>query len=154
MNHLTDDYSWGFNEPWKKKEYNEFEKIQLKRAINGIKNGYTRLSNSLILFEFLDIPEELFKGVEFITEYKLGVTFYESAEFCIEKYFKTNFDLLKGKKLTIKYLNKEGYAVRTDEYEISKMVDIIKEPLTLENKDLTVKIILECSKHDISTCKE
>ena len=61
---------------------------------------------------------------------------------------------MKGKKLTIKYLNKEGYAVRTDEYEISKMVDIMKEPLTRENKDLTVKIILECSGHDISTCKE
>lgn len=141
---------WGFD----KQQYNEFEKLQMKRAMAGVKFGYTRLIDSLTLIQFLDIPEELFKSIEFISEYKLGVTFYESAEFCVEKYFKTNFDLLKDKKLTIKYLNKEGYAVRTDEYEISKMVDIMKEPLTRENKDLTVKIILECSGHDISTCKE
>jgi hypothetical protein len=141
---------WGID----KQQYNEFEKLQMKRAISGVKFGYTRISDSLTLIQLLDVPEELFKSIEFITEYKLGVTFYESAEFCVEKYFKTNFDLLKGEKLTIKYLNKEGYAVRTDEYEISKMVDIMKEPLTRENKDLTVKIILECSGHDISTCKE
>lgn len=141
---------WGFD----KQQYNEFEKLQMKRAMAGVKFVYTRISDSLTLIQFLDIPEELFKSIEFISEYKLGVTFYESAEFCVEKYFKTNFDLLKGKKLTIKYLNKEGYAVRTDEYEISKMADIMKEPLTRENKDLTVKIILECSGHDISTCKE
>ena len=137
-----------------KKQYTEFEKIQLKRAIAGIKHGYTRISESLTLIELLDIPEELVKSVDFITEYKLGITFYESIEFCVEKYFKTNFDILKGKKLIIKYLNKEGFSVRTDEYEISKMIDIMKEPLTRESKDLTVKIILECSKHDISTCKE
>jgi len=137
-----------------KKQYSEFEKIQLKRAIAGIKYGYTRISESLTLIELLDIPEELVKSVDFITEYKLGITFYESIEFCVEKYFKTNFDILKGKKLIIKYLNKEGFSVRTDEYEISKMIDIMKEPLTRETKDLTVKIILECSKHDISTCKE
>lgn len=141
---------WGME----KKQYSEFEKIQLKRAIAGIKYGYTRLSESLTLIELLDIPEELVKSVDFITEYKLGITFYESIEFCVEKYFKTNFDILKGKKLIIKYLNKEGFSVRTDEYEISKMIDIMKEPLTRETKDLTVKIILECSKHDISTCKE
>ena len=120
----------------------------------GVKYGYTRLSDSLTLIQFLDIPEELFKSVEFITEYKLGITFYESAEFCVEKYFKTNFDLIQGKKLIIKYLNKEGFAVRTDSYKISSLVNIMKEPLTRENKDLTVKIILECNGHDISTCKE
>ena len=141
---------WGCD----KKDYNEFEKIQLKRAMVGVKYGYTRLSDSLTLIQFLDIPEELFKSVEFITEYKLGITFYESAEFCVEKYFKTNFDLIQGKKLIIKYLNKEGFAVRTDSYKISSLVNIMKEPLTRENKDLTVKIILECNGHDISTCKE
>lgn len=136
------------------KEYSEIEKIQMKRAMRGAKNNYTRLSSSLWLLEFMDIPFELVKSVEFISEYKLAITFYETQEFCVEKYFQTNFDIIKDKNFSIKYLNKEGYVARTDTYNVVKLGGIEKEPLTNEVKDITVKITLECSNHDISTCKE
>lgn len=135
------------------KEYSEIEKIQMKRAMFGGKN-YTRLNTSLVIYDLMDIPTELFKGIEFISERKIAVTFYESQEFCVEKYFQTNFDVIKDKIFTIKYLNNEGFAIRTDSYTIEKLDGVQKEPLTNEVKDITVKIILECSKHDISTCKE
>lgn len=144
---------WGIDELCKK-QYSEFDKILLKRAISWKKNEYTRLKNSLTLVELLDVPQELVKNVDFITENKIGITFYESVEFCVEKYFKTNSDLIQNKKLTIKYLDKEGFAVRTDEYEISKLDYIVKESLNQDGVDLTVKIILDCKSHDISTCKE
>ena len=135
------------------KEYNEFEKIQIKRAMFGGKN-YTRLNSSLVIYELMDIPTELFKGIEFISERKVAITFFESQEFCVEKYFQTNFDVITDKNFIIKYLNNEGFAIRTDSYTIEKLDGVQKEPLTNEIKDITVKIILECNKHDISTCKE
>lgn len=133
--------------------YSEIERIQMKRAINGGKR-YGRLTSSLWVVEFMDIPVELIKSVEFVSEYKIAITFYESDEFCVEKYFQTNFDVLKDKIFYIKYLNKEGYAVRTDSYKVSKLSSIEKEPLTNEANDIIVKITFECSNHDISTCKE
>lgn len=136
----------------KNDEYNEFEKIKIKSAIKG--KEYHRISSSLWVAECMDIPSELIKSVEFVSEYKLAITFYESEEFCVEKYFQTNFDIIKDKKFIIKYLNKEGYAVRTDSYTISKLCSIDKKPLTNEIEDIKVKITLECKNHDISTCKE
>lgn len=133
-------------------EYNEFEKLKIKSAIKG--KEYHRISSSLWVAEFIDIPSELIKSIEFVSEYKLAITFYESEEFCIEKYFQANFDLIDGKKLTIKYLNKEGYAIRTDTYTVTKLCGIDKKPLTNEIEDIKVKITLECKNHDISTCKE
>lgn len=140
----------GYPEP---KEYNEFEKIQMKRAMFGVKN-YTRLNSSLAIYDLMDIPIELFKEIEFISERKIAITFYESQEFCVEKYFQTNFDVIKDKIFTIKYLNNEGFSIRTDSYTIENLCGVQKEPLTNEVKDITVKIILECNRHDISTCKE
>lgn len=136
----------------KNDEYNEFEKIKIKSAIKG--KEYHRIYSSLWVAECMDIPSELIKSVEFVSEYKLAITFYESEEFCVEKYFQTNFDIIKDKKFIIKYLNKEGYAVRTDSYTISKLCSIDKKPLTNEIEDIKVKITLECKNHDISTCKE
>lgn len=136
----------------KNDEYNEYEKLKIKSAIKG--KEYHRISSSLWVAEFIDIPSELIKSVEFVSEYKLAITFYESEEFCVEKYFQTNFDIIKDKNFIIKYLNKEGYAVRTDSYIISKLCSIDKKPLTNEIEDIKVKITLECKNHDISTCKE
>lgn len=133
-------------------EYNELEKLKIKSAIKG--KEYHRISSSLWVSEFMDIPSELIKSIEFVSEYKLAITFYESEEFCVEKFFNTNFDLIDGKKLTIKYLNKEGYTIRTDTYTVTKLCDIDKKPLTNEIEDIIVKITLECKNHDISTCKE
>ena len=134
-------------------KFNEFDKIQMKRSIRGGKL-YSRLNTSLYILEFMDIPFELVKRIEFIGEKKLEITFFETAEFCVEKYFETNFDVLKDKKLKIKYLNKEGFAIRTDEYVVSKLRGTKKGPLSYEIEDLTYQVILEYSSHDISTCKE
>lgn len=133
-------------------DYNEIEKLKIKSAIKG--KEYHRISSSLWVAECMDIPSELIKSVEFVSEYKLAITFYESEEFCVEKYFQTNFDIIKDKNFIIKYLNKEGYAIRTDSYTISKLCSIDKNPLTNEIEDIKVKITLECKNHDISTCKE
>jgi hypothetical protein len=133
-------------------DYNEYEKLKIKSAIKG--KEYHRISSSLWVAEFMDIPSELIKSIEFVSEYKLAITFYESEEFCVEKFFNTNFDLFDGKKLTIKYLNKEGYAIRTDTYTVTKLLGIDKKPLANEAEDIKVKITLECKNHDISTCKE
>ena len=133
-------------------DYNEYEKPKIKSAIKG--KEYHRISSYLWVAEFMDIPSELIKSIEFVSEYKLAITFYESEEFCVEKFFNTNFDLIDGKKLTIKYLNKEGYTIRTDTYTVTKLLGIDKKPLTNEIEDIKVKITLECKNHDISTCKE
>lgn len=133
-------------------DYNEFEKLKIKSAIKG--KEYHRISSSLWVAEFMDIPSELIKSIEFVSEYKLAITFYESEEFCVEKYFQGKFDIIKDKNFVIKYLNKEGYAIRTDSYTISKLCSIDKNPLTNEIEDIKVKITLECKNHDISTCKE
>ena len=136
------------------RELNEFEKFEMRRAIQNKGNKYTRISSELWLCEFMDIPRELVKSIEFVSEYRLAITFYESEEFCVEKYFQINFDVIKDKNFIIKYLNKEGYIVRTDSYKVTKLSGIEREPLTNEIKSITVKITLECSNHDISTCKE
>lgn len=133
-------------------EYDEIEKLKIKSAIKG--KEYHRISSALWIAEFNDIPSELIKSVEFLSEYKLAITFYESEEFCVEKYFQTNFNIIEGKKFVIKYLNKEGYAIRTDSYTVTKLNGIDKMPLSNEIEDIKVKITLECSNHDISTCKE
>ena len=133
-------------------DYNEYEKIKIKSAIKG--KEYHRISSSLWVAEFMDIPSELIKSIEFVSEYKLAITFYESEEFCVEKFFNTNFDIIKDKNFIIKYLNKEGYAIRTDSYTVTKLNGIDKMPLSNEIEDIKVKIILECKNHDISTCKE
>ena len=133
-------------------EDNEFEKLKIKSSIKG--KEYHRISCYLWVAEFMDIPSELIKSIEFVSEYKLVITFYESEEFCVEKYFQTNFDIIKDKNFIINYLNKEGYAIRTDSYTISKLCSIDKNPLTNEIEDIKVKITLECKNHDISTCKE
>ena len=136
----------------KNNEYNEFEKLKIKSAIKG--KEYHRISSALWIAEFIDIPSELIKSVDFLSEYKLAITFYESEEFCVEKYFQTNFNIIEGKKFVIKYLNKEGYAIRTDSYTVTKLNGIDKMPLSNEIEDIKVKITLECKNHDISTCKE
>ena len=137
------------------KEYNEFEKIQMKRALFGGKNeNYTKLRCDLWICEFMDIPCELFKSVEFISEHTVSITFYESEQFCVEKYFQLNFDVIRDKNFIIKYLNKEGYAIRTDTYKVAKLNNVEKEPLSNLVDNITVKITLECSNHGISTCKE
>lgn len=133
-------------------DYNEIEKLKIKSVIKG--KEYHRISSSLWVAELMDIPSELIKSIEFVSEYKLAITFYESEEFCVEKYFQTNFDIINDKNFIIKYLNKEGYAIRTDTYTITKLCDIDKKPLTNEIEDIIVKITLECKNHDISTCKE
>jgi len=143
---LFENEFYGYPE---RNEYNEFEKLK-----SSIKRKYHRISSALWVVEFIDIPSELIKSVEFLSEYKLAVTFYESEEFCVEKYFQTNFDIIKDKKIIIKYLNKEEYAIRTDSYTISKLCSIDKKPLSNEIEDIKVKITLECKNHDISTCKE
>lgn len=121
----------------KNDEYNEFEKLKIKSAIKG--KEYHRISSSLWVAECMDIPSELIKSVEFVSEYKLAITFYESEEFCVEKYFQTNFDIIKDKNFI---------------YTIYKLCSIDKKPLTNEIEDIKVKITLECKNHDISTCKE
>lgn len=136
----------------KNNEYNEFEKLKIKSAIKG--KEYHRISSSLWVAECMDIPSELIKSVEFVSEYKLAITFYESEEFCVEKYFQTNFDNIREKKIIIKYLDKEGYAIRADSYVVKNLSKVEKEPLTNEIRDITVKITLECKNHDISTSKE
>lgn len=136
------------------RELNEFEKFEMRRAIQSKGSNYTRISSELWLCEFMDIPNELIKSIDFVSEYKLAITFYESEEFCVEKYFQTNFDVIKDKNFIIKYLNKEGYIVRTDSYKVTKLSGIERESLTNEIKSITIKITLECSNHDISTCKE
>lgn len=140
---------YGYPE-WNK--YNEIEKLKIKSAIKG--KEYHRISSSLWVVEFMDIPSELIKSIEFVSEYNLEITFYESEEFCIEKYFQLNFDVLKNKILQIKYLDSEGYCIRHDSYTISKIGEIKKDTLSNEISNLTIKIIFECKKHDISTCKE
>lgn len=133
-------------------EYNLFEKLKIKLPIKG--KEYHRISSALWIAEFIDIPSELIKSVDFLSEYKLAITFYESEEFCVEKYFQTNFNIIEGKKFVIQYLNKKGYAIRTDSYTVTKLNGIDKMPLSNEIEDIKVKITLECSNHDISTCKE
>lgn len=133
-------------------DYNEIERLKIKQAIKG--KEYHRISSSFWTAEFMDIPFDLIKSVDFVSEYKLAITFYESEEFCVEKYFQANFDIIKDKNFIIKYLNKEGYAIRTDSYTVIKLCGIEKKPLTNEDEDIIVKITLECKNHDISTCKE
>lgn len=133
--------------------YTDFEKIQMKRAISGGKL-YTRLNSSLWVAGFMNIPYELIGSVEFVDNNKLVITFFETVEFSIEKYFEINSDLIKNEIFSIKYLDKEGNFIRTDDYTISEIGSIAKDPITREMKDLTIKITLYYKKHDISTCKE
>lgn len=140
--------------PLENENYNEFDKIRIKRGIFGKNENYTKLRCDLWICEFMDIPCELFKSVEFISEHTVSITFYESEQFCVEKYFQLNFDVIKDKNFIIKYLNKEGYAIRTDTYKVAKLNNVEKEPLSNLVENITVKITLECSNHGISTCKE
>jgi len=115
----------------------------------------TELNTGYFLLKFMDIPERLVKKVEFLGEHKLLITFRETAEFSVEMFVKRNFDVMTGKKLTIEYLNKEGSVLRTDTYTVSKIGEIFKSTLDIEEeKPLEIKITFECTNHDISTCKK
>lgn len=115
----------------------------------------TELNTGYFLLKFMDIPGRLVKKVEFLGEYKLLITFKETAEFSVEMFVKRNFDVMTGKKLTIEYLNKEGSVLRTDTYTVSKIGEIFKSTLDIEEeKPLEIKITFECTNHDISTCKK
>lgn len=116
---------------------------------------FTYLGKDYFILVFMDIPSSLVKKVDFISDKVLDITFVESFEFCVEKYFKTNFDVLKDKKLILRYINRKGELVRTDEYIVSNLLGVKKESLDIDNNEnLKIKVTLECSKHDISTCKE
>ena len=85
----------------------------------------------------------------------MEITFNETAEFCVEKYFRTNFDVLKDKKLILRYINKKGEVIRNDEYTVVNLVSIKKESLDInDDGKLKIKVVLECKNYDISTCKE
>lgn len=115
----------------------------------------TILKSNRFVFQFMDVPHYLVQSVEFVSEYKIEVSFIETAEFCIEKYFKENFDVLQGKNLSLKYLDECGVIVRTDTYTLKKIGDIKKCSLDYDNdKRVIIKILFDCTNHDISTCKE
>ena len=73
--------------------YTDFEKIQMKRAISGGKL-YTRLNSSLWVAGFMNIPYELIGSVEFVDNNKLVITFFETVEFSIEKYFEIKINIV------------------------------------------------------------
>ena len=114
---------------------------------------YKFLKCNRFIFEFMDIPYYIVKNVEFVSEYKINVSFAEIAEFCVEKYFLDNFNVLQNKKIILKYLDETGYTIRTDTYTLKKICEIKKS--TLDYKDdnyAIIKILFECGSHDISTC--
>ena len=138
----------GYN-PYKKRNEETIKKLF------KVEKKDTELNTGYFLFKFMDIPEKIVKKIEFFGEYKLLITFRETAEFSVEMFVKRNFDVMTGKKLTIEYLNKERSVLRTDTYTVSKIGEIFKSALDIEEeKPLEIKITFECTNHDISTCKK
>lgn len=141
------------------KQYDEYVKLYGAGEVNArLKHNlqnFTYLEKNYFVFDFMDIPSSLVKKIDFISENVLEVTFNETVEFCVEKYFRTNFDVLKDKKLILRYINKKGEVIRNDEYTVVNLVSIKKESLDInEYGRLKIKVVLECKNHDISTCKK
>lgn len=116
---------------------------------------FTILKCNRFVFKFMDIPYYMVNNVEFLSENKFAVYFFETAEFCVEQYFKKNFDVLEGRKIFLEYLDETGVVVRTDTYTVKKIGEMSKSTLDYKSeKDLIIRVLFECNEHGISTCKE
>lgn len=116
---------------------------------------FTILKCNRFVFKFMDIPYYMVKNVEFLSENELAVDFFETAEFCVEQYFKKNFDVLEGRKIFLEYLDETGVVVRTDTYTVKKIGEMSKSTLDYKSeKALIIRVLFECNEHGISTCKE